>query len=91
MLIFSIGNKTMSLNIVNRLYLPLIQVHSGQYFRCQPITPDGCNEETFPLFKLRFRQPGLAAELNHGLGTRTNAFNITGQVERLGQKRVVWN
>ena len=55
----------------------------------QPIPPEGHDEEAGALFELRFRQTGVPAKINHGLGTRANPLDVTCQVERFRHERVV--
>jgi hypothetical protein len=41
--------------------------------------------------EFRFSQSRLAAELDHVTRAGVHAFDVFGQVERFGQKRVAWN
>lgn len=54
------------------------------------LAPDG-SDEPIDQREFRFSQSRLAAELDHVTLVGAHAFDVFGQVERFGQKRVAWN
>ena len=71
----------MCLQIGNCQSLPLIQSKLRHDHIRQPIPPEGHDEEASTLFELWFRQTGVLAKINHGLGTGANPLDVTRQVE----------
>ena len=69
--------------------MPLVQIQPAQNLIREPVAPEGEHEGSLTKLEVRRRQAGVAAKLDHALGAGASLFDVAGEIERLGNQRVV--
>ena len=89
LLVVSVGDASVALEMGDGLPLPFTQPEPGQHLLREPVTPEGKDERALTQLEIRRGQAGVMAECDHALGAGAGLFDVAGEIERLGDERIV--